>query len=652
MKRSTFVGIGPFVCAAILGYSPVGWSDDGDTNDLAINITETSLEDLLNMDVTTASRRSEKLRDAASAVYVITEEEIHRSGAIVLPELFRYVPGMDVAKRDAGKWSISIRGFNSASSQKVLALIDGRTLYDPLVNTTYWEVQDLVLEDIERIEVNRGPGGALWGANAFNGVINIITKSAKDTQGGLFTAGLGSEAEYFESLRYGWEPADNLYMRVYTKSYEFDEGFRPDESHDDWRAGRVGMRLDWEPDADDTLTVKAHHYKTVNGLNLPPNPNFPSISDNPYVDVEYSGADALMQWLHAFDDDHEMTFLTFYDHFELDNPVLGERRDTAAVDIQDHIRRDRHDVVVGAEYRYTQDEIDNSDFVTILPDERNDDLYSVFGQYEYALVPDRVKVSLGAKVENNSFTGNEFQPDARIAWTPDATVTWWASVARAVRIPSRLESDSGIRITNAITATSNFDVVTSDFDSEELVAYETGLRMSPAKSLLLDLALFYNDYDNLSSFENSTSLENMTFGNAYGSELSATWQALDWWQVVLNYSFFKMNLDVDDGSTSGPAAEGTEEADPEQQVGLRSFMELTSSLQLDLGLRFVDELESRDVPEYLVADGQLIWKAARDLELALVVRNALDNHHPEQSQTSGANSEVEDSVYGKATWTF
>ncbi|HEY8240788.1 MAG TPA: TonB-dependent receptor, partial [Kiritimatiellia bacterium] len=242
--------------------------------------------------------------------------------------------------------------------------------------------------------------------------------------------------------------------------------------------------------------------------------------------------------------------------------------------------------------------------------------------------------------------------DARVSWTPDPDLTAWASVARAVRIPSRLEADSSLRVTNALTSASNISLDTSGFDSEELVSYQTGLRTYLARSVLVDLAVFYNDYDNLQSVEgNLSSLENNTFGESYGGGASATWQALDWWQFIFNYSYFRMNLEVESGSDGGPAAEGAEENDPQNTANVRSHMQVTRTVQFDAGLRYVDELSSRGVPEYLVADLRLAWMPVKDLELAIVGRNLLDNHHPEQPLT-GSGSEVENSVYGKVTWAF
>jgi iron complex outermembrane receptor protein len=619
------------------------------TNDLAINITGMSLEDLLKIEVTSQAKRPERLISTPAAITVLTPADIANSGAVYLPDVFRFVPGMQVAKFDASKWAIGVRGFNGRVSQKLLVMIDGRTVYDPLFSGVFWEAQDLVLEDIERIEVNRGPGGAIWGANAINGVINIITKHAKDTQGGLMSLGAGSEQTYFQSTRYGWQPVEKLYLRVYTKSHETQEGYRKGGSHDDWRSGHVGFRMDWEPRAEDSFMVQGDLYDTVTGNNVPPAaPGFPAITDKPYQDVRLSGGNVLGRWTHRFSDVNDMQLQAYFEHFEYDDLSLSKRRNTGDIDFQDHFNAGgRHDVVWGLQFRQTSDEIENGPVLGLHPSERTDQLYSAFGQYELTVIPDLLRVTAGAKVENNDYSGTEWQPSIRASLTPDDTHTIWASVSRAVRIPSRLESD--LIVTNVASIT-NTVVGTTGADAEELVAYEAGLRMLLTPEWVAGLAFFYNDYDKLLTVENDSFFENQGSGHTYGAELGTRYQLFHWWQLAATYTYLHMNLEADPGSTGGARLDITEDSDPEHQATLRSSMALGPSVDLHGALRYVGKLAALDVPEYLVADLRLAWRPADDLEFSIAGSHLLDNHHPEQA--GAAVSEVENAVYGKATWTF
>jgi iron complex outermembrane receptor protein len=640
------------------------------------DLTELSLEELVDMPVTSVSKKPEKLSQAAAAITVIPQDELHRSGVTTIADALRLVPGMEVGRVDAHTWAVSSRGFNDTFANKLLVLMDGRSVYTPLFSGVYWEVQDTVLEDIDRIEVVRGPGATLWGANAVNGVVNIITKSAKDTQGGLVVGGGGSEELGFGTLRYGGQLGENAYYRVYTKYFSRDSSVLPngDTADDRWDMARAGFRTDWEPTRDNTLTLQGDWYSG----RMDQTYNFPSLTPPTYREmfskpVDVSGANLIGRWRRAFSEQSESTLQLYVDHNRRDaQGFLIEERDTYDADWQHHLALgERQDWVVGAGYRLSVDDIHGSFPVSFDPTQRSSQLFNLFAQDSIELIRDRVHLTLGTKLEHNDYTGLEVQPGARLSWTPNEQNTVWASVARAVRTPSRAEND--IRLNDRVVPGAPPTVYSifgsSSFRSEELLAYEAGYRVLPAERLSCDLALFYNDYDNLRTSEPkgvapdpglpgtpdvlTIRLENRAKAETYGGELAANWYMTDWWRWRASYTYLQMQVHRKNNS-GDTGVEDEEDKNPHHQVALHSSMDLPAHVHFDAILRYVDEVSDQNVPPYVALDLRLAWQPWRDWEFSVVGQNLLDDRHPEFKPTviPVQNTEVQRGVYGKITFRF
>jgi iron complex outermembrane receptor protein len=615
----------------------------------------------MDIDVTSVSRKSEKFSNVPAAVYVITAEDIRRSGATSVPEALRLVPGLNVAQVDARQWAVTSRGFNDLFANKLLVLIDGRSVYTPLFSGVIWDMRDVMLEDVDRIEVIRGPGATVWGANAVNGVINIITKSARDTQGGLATGGYGTELQGFGSLRYGGRLGESAHYRVYGKFFNRDDSeLRGGGDADDrWRQGRLGFRVDWDVNPLNDLMVQGDAFagREHDVFTVPtPVPPFSA----PATGIgDVSGGYMLARWRHQFLNDTALEVQTFYDSTTMDSAVLRERRDTFDIELQHRFRwGDRQEIVWGGGYRMTTDETSGSALIAFDPEDRTTGLYSFFAQDEIALAPDRFKITLGSKFEYNDYTGFEVQPGARLLWTPHAHHAVWASVSRAARTPSRAEHDV---IVNPPGVPPGFVPVTGtdNFESENLVAYEVGYRLEPTRWLQFDLAVFYNVYSDLRTIElpvpppGPATGDNLMDGESYGFELVARWQPADWWRIEAQYSLLKLALHRD-AASNDPDAEMPEGTSPQHQVALRSRMDLPGRIELDLGARYVDELPSLGIRSYVVMDARVAWRATANLEFAIVGQSLFERDHPEFSSSFIGTplSEVEQSVYGKVTWKF
>lgn len=648
-----------------------------------VDVMEMDLEALMKMQVTSVSRKSENLSDAAAAIHVITQEDIRRSGATSIPEVLRLSPGLEVARQDAHNWAISSRGFNDEFANQLLVLIDGRSVYTPLFAGVYWDVQDLMLEDIDRIEVIRGPGATLWGANAVNGVINITTKSARDTQGLLITAGGGTEERGFGSVRYGAKVSENSYFRVYSKYFNRDESALLDgtDANDSWSMHRGGFRYDWLPNDENTVTLQGDIYQgqldqTITVPNLAP----PRFSDQWDKELETSGGNVLGRWTHQFSSESELALKLYYDRTERDRVVFAEQRDTADLDLQHRFALgSRQDIVWGLGYNITSDSLENSSAVMFNPLERTSSLYSAFVQDEITLIEDRLNLTLGTKLEHNDYTGWELQPSGRLALKITDRQTAWFAASRAISTPSRAEDD--IRINRQVVAAGPPPVLLSMFgsreiDSKELIAFELGYRIQPHDRITFDLATFYNLYDKQRSLEARPldfselpanivlpyQIGNLIDGETYGFELASNWQVTDWWRLKAHYTFWRLALHKDPASTD-PLLEQAEGDSPKHQVGLRSLMDLPHHLELDTGLRYVDTLATRrrfvamndlSIPSYVVADARIGWRPNYNWEVSLVAQNLFEARHQEfaPSYIQTQETQVETSVYAKVTFRF
>lgn len=597
---------------------------------LDIEITKTPLEDLLNIEVTSVSKRPEQVRGAAAAVYVLTGEEIQRAGVRTIPDALRLVPGVQVAAIDANKSAVSIRGFNSRTSNKLLVLIDGRTVYDPLFSGVLWEATHVMLEDIDRIEVIRGPGGTVWGSNAVNGIINIITKNARETVGTYAAAGGGSEERYFASARQGAEISDETFGRVFADFYRRDSGYLEEGADDDSHRGQAGFRIDSNASERDMVTFQGDYHQGEYGL---PHSELRS-------DEETEGFNILGRWSRALAPDSGLSLQLYYDRSELVTDVLSEDRDSIDVEFLHHLKAyERHALVWGLRYRYTADDVVNSEVLALDPDSRRENLVSAFVQDEIALFDRELFLTLGSKFEYNTSTQVELQPTVRLSWQPEPDKVTWAAVSRAVRVPSRLEEDLIVTLESGEILSGS-----RDLESEQVIAYEIGHRRRLGKRVFLDAALFYNTYYDLVTLEGDVA-GNGGEGDTYGVEFAATLDVLPWWRVVSSYAYLQMDLELDSGSIGDPQElRNIEGSNPHNDFSIHSRMDLPYDLKFDAILRYVDNLPAQGVSSYLVADARLAAQLTDELELSVVARNLFDEHHFERSGSQV--SQVETGVYG------
>ncbi len=622
-------------------------------------LADWDLEDLMNLTVTSVSKKEQKVSETAAAVFVITQEDIRRTAATSIPEALRMVPGIQVARVDANKWAISARGFNGRFANKLLVMIDGRVVYNPLFSGVIWETQDTVLEDVDRIEVIRGPGGTLWGENAVNGVINIITKHSSDTQGALISAGAGTEERGFGTVRYGGTIGDDLSYRVWGKYVSRDEGFREDEAHDDWQIGRGGFRSDWELNSKDSLTLQGSYYDGSAGQELKrPTLTPPAFFDTPVNDIGYSGGDIQFHWDHRIDDTSDFSFSMYYDRTELDDfdTLADAKINVFDVDIQHRLPvMENHELLWGLEYRRTWDTIRSSPITTLEPSSRTLNLFSGFLQDEFTLKPEEWYLTLGSKLTHNDFTGLEVQPNIRLRWTPSPDQTVWAAVSRAVRTPSRIEDD-----VQALVAGTPFGfaraVGDNDVHSENVIAYELGYRTQAFTSVSLDVTAFFNTYDNLVATTPTPSrLLDQQFGNpveaeVFGAEVAADAQLFDWWRLRSGVTYLQMQFR---GESRLPGAVGSTDKSPDHQFSLQSYMNVSEDIEINGGLRIADSLPSLNVPHYVEADINIVWRPREGLEFSLVGQNLLDSHHPEfVDEFLSLPSDVERGAYVLTRWRF
>jgi iron complex outermembrane receptor protein len=638
------------------------------------NILDEPLERLLDAEITSVSKHPETLGGAASAIYLMTGEEVQRTGSRLLVDSLRYVPGLDVAQVNSHTWAVSSRGFNNEYATKLLVLMDGRSVYTPLSAGVYWDTTDLMLEDLDRIEIIRGPGGTLWGANAVNGVINITSKSARDTLGSLVTGGGGNEEPFFTSARYGGKIGQDAYYRFYVKYDEHDDTAFSDGSSggDQWSMFRTGFRMDSGTIGSDSFTLQGDffngHQDWSYTRSIAAAPYFDSLNDSEQV----LGANLLGRWTHRFHNESEFTAQTYFDHTDRESNLPREKRDTFDLDLQQQFSPvGRNAIVVGLGYRVTTDRIDGDFAYSFVPRERTLNLFSAFAQDEIALVDKRLRLTLGSKLEHNDFTGFEVQPGVRLAWTPSERQTVWASIARAVRTPSRAEDD--VRINQSLPPPDYPPGSTMSIwgnrsgESESLIAYELGYRAALSTNLSIDIASFYNSYDDLRSLESgppppgsptpllSLYSANQLKGQSWGVEVAADWEAApDWWRIRAAYTFFGLDLQLASGGADTNTIHLLEGNAPRHQISLQSQMELSSSVQLDAGLRFVDRLEQSAISAYTALDVRLAWRVNKNLELSIVGLNLLDPSHPEYASTQviTPQREVQRSVFAKLSYRF
>jgi iron complex outermembrane receptor protein len=555
----------------------------------------------------------------------------------------RLASNLEVAQVDSRQWAISARGFNNTTANKLLVLVDGRTVYTPLFSGVFWDVQDTLLEDIDRIEVISGPGATLWGANAVNGVINVITRSSKDTQGLLLSGGGGTELRGFGGARYGGTLSSNLHYRVYGKYFDRDSTVLPNgqDATNDWRVGQGGFRLDWDASQASVLTLQGDFY---DGRIAQPSTN---------GDISVGGGNVIGRWSHTISEDSDFKLQLYYDRTHRNIPgTFAEDLDTYDVDFQHRFALGEwNNIVWGLGYRLIEDDVGNTPALAFLPARLSRQWFSGFAQDEIALVQDRLHLTLGTKIEHNDYTGFEYQPSGRVAWKLTQRQIAWGAISRAVRTPSRIDNDFFVPGSPPFTLLQGG----TNFVSEELLAYELGYRIQPHQRLSLSVAAYYSDYDNLRSVErvNPTNAFPLVIGNgqkgqSYGAELTADYQVTDWWRLRAGYTELQIHVRSKPGSTDTSKGSG-ESHDPNHQFFLRSSVDLPCHLEFDTAFRYVTHIANQRVPSYGELDLRLAWRPIPKLEFAIVGQNLLHDQHAEFG-TMAARQEIERSVYGKITY--
>ncbi len=623
-------------------FAEPGFAQQPDSSASAGALKKLSIEQLMNLEVTSVSRRPERLAQAASAIQVITQQDIRRSGASSLPEALRLATNLQVAQIDSRQWAISARGFNSTTANKLLVLIDGRTVYTPLYSGVFWDVQDVPLVDVDRIVVISGPGATLWGANAVNGVINVITKNASVTQGLVVSGGGGTELRGFGTARYGGALGPHVNYRIYGKGWARDPTVLPSgqDATDDWHMEQGGFRLDWDASTINQVTVQGDLY---NGR----------ISQATGGDIVVSGGNVVAKWSHTVSENSAVTAQLYYDRTNRDIPgTFGEDLDIYDVDLQHRTRLGaRQEVVWGLGYRLINDRVANSPVLAFLPAHVARQWFTGFVQDEIALIPDRLHVALGTKVEHNDYTGYEIQPSGRVSWRLSPSGTLWAAVARALRTPSRIDRElfAPGQPPYAIAGGPRFH-------SEEELAYELGYRHQRG-ALALAVATFYSRYHGLRSVEqvnpptpSPVVIANGQYGESYGAELTAEYWITKGWRVGAGHTELRVHIWPNPGSTDTSRG-AVESQAPDRQFFLHSSVDLPARLRLDAGIRAIDDITRQQVPGYAELNAKLTWQPTSQLDLSLVGQNLLHDRHAEFGAPA-ARREIERGVYGLVEWRF
>jgi len=601
-----------------------------------LRLKKLSMEELFNLEVTSVSMRSEKLSEVASAVQVISGEDIHRSGVTRLPEAFRLVSNLQMGQVNSHDWAITARGFNGLPSSggvlanKLLVMIDGRSVYNPLFGGVFWDVQNVMLEDVDRIEVVSGPGGTLWGANAVNGVINVVSKSAKETQGVAASASSGSFLQNITQARYGFHFDSTLFVRVYGQ--RFDQRSTVLESgkgsKDAWSMNQGGFRMDYYPSKKNTFTLQGDMYDGA--------------SNDSVTHTNTNGQNLLAHFVHQISDQANLTVRAYYDRTWRKTPSSVKpftyELNTYDIDVQHRFPLMRnHSMLWGIAYRFQKDQTT----AALHPQQRDMPLYSGFIQDEIDVVPEVIKLTVLSKFLNNVFTGFEVQPGARLAWTPNKTNTWWAAVSRAVRIPTRFDSDV---------------TLTTKFDSEKILAYEMGYRMRPLEELSLSFSTFYNRYSSLRSLDTASGttpaiiLANSQRAESWGFEFSGNFQATRWWRLRGGYTYFDKNISPTSPKVL-PLSAPFEGVDPKNIFMFQSIMDLKKNWELDVTGRYMDALRGvppgyPEVSPYFTFDVRFAWHV-KSFEFSCVGQNLWQDHHTEVSL-----SRIPRTIYGKVIWRF
>lgn len=620
---------------------------------LAASFADMSLEELGNIEITSVSKKPQSLSDAAASVFIITSEDIRRSGVATLPEALRLAPNLHVAQGSSSGYAITARGLGSTGGttpNKLLVLIDGRSVYSPLFSGVFWDAQDVMIENVDRIEVISGPGSTLWGINAVNGVINIITKSAKETQGPLVSTRIGNIGND-HGIRHGGALGENGHYRVYAKSAnrEDTELENGTDISDGWHKNQMGFRADWDYSTD-KIRLMGNAYEGRLGQPQPGtiNVGVPLTLD----DVEISGVNLTAQWEHLLESGSNIQLQAYYDRtLRTAPPIFSDANNIFDVQFQHSLKpTGGHALVWGANYRYSKDEFSNDHFAFgVLPEHENQSWLSLFGQDQISLTQS-LNLTLGARIERNPYTGYEFLPDARLAWKINPQHLLWTAVSRTVRGPARIDADAFVPRDPPFLLRGGPDI-----KSEIATVFQLGYRGQINPKLNFEITAFYNDYDHLRTQEIDFSgpapflvFANEMEGRAHGFEMWGTYQALPRWRISAGLTTLNQDFDLKSGSNDFPAPT-TAGRDPSHTWQIRSAFNISPDKEFDVFIRRVGKLTPDDVPEYTAVDARLGWQMRKDIEVSLIGQNLLGTEHAEYGSIL-YRSELPRAVFLKLVW--
>jgi iron complex outermembrane receptor protein len=636
-------------------------------------LTDLSIEDLMNVHVTSASKEDQEMSQVAAAIFVIGQEDIRRSGATNIPDLLRMVPGLDVAQINDNTWAISARGFNSQFANKLLVLVDGRAVYTPLLGGVTWDTVDVPLEDIDRIEVIRGPGGTVWGNNAVNGVINIITKRARDTQGAAVTGGGGTLGQGFGTAQYGGSARESTSYRIFA-DYQNHDSFPAiggGNGGDGWHLLHGGFRVDTDLSKTDTLTFQGDLYAGDEGASIVHSVLSPPENLNVFRHTGLSGGNVLGRWNRKFSTRSDLTIQFYFDRYARSGPESREVRNTVDFDLRHHvILNPRNDLTWGMGYRYSADQTVGTIDQAFVPAGRAGQLWNFFLEDQITLKPDVLHLYLGTKLENNYFSGFVVEPSVRLAWSLSNRQTLWASISDADRAPSRHDLNL-VAVLAALPGPSEVVLLGNPhLKPEGVVAYELGYRAEINHRFSVDLATFVNSYRDLESqeplpsyFEPDTSppllvlpksFANKIYGNTEGAEVSVQLKVNSYWTISPGYSFLRMDLHAEADSQDTTTVPDTQGSNPGNQAQLRSHLKLPLGIDWDASAYFVGPLPAQFVHSYARVDSMLTWKLSEQGQISVVGQNLLADHHLEADDTYAVvnSSEVKRTAYVKFSWHF
>jgi len=622
--------------AFVYGASPV-WADSPAIAGVppGKELVDLDLEQLTNVVVTSVSLREEPLLTAPAAIYVITGEEIRRSGVTSLPEALRLAPNLLVARTDAAQYAISARGFYSTSVliNKLLVMIDGRTVYSPLFSGVFWEAQQVMLEDVDRIEVISGAGSTEWGANAVNGIINVITKRARDTQGPLVAVG-GGNRDAAASVRYGGAIGTSGHYRVYgTRNVRQNSRF-PNGTPlmDGLESGQAGFRADWHAAASN-FTLQGDVYRN-------------DIEQATGGSRDLAGANLIGRWGKSLGDEGRLHVQVYYDRVERDQPgAIREHLDTFDVELNHGFRAgERHRLLWGLGYRYLRDDLRNlTPLLGFVPDTRDLHRAHIFLQDTFSVTP-QFDVTGGLKVEHNDYTGWEVLPNARLAWRFAPQRMLWAAATRAVRTPARIDREFFVPLTPPFAIAGG-----PHFKSETVNVYEVGYRAQLTRTLSYSVQVFHHDFDRLRTTEPRSGgivLENGLNSRLDGIEAWGSWRVMPAWRLTAGGVKLRQRFSLDPGSAN-PGGTNASPNDPSYWWQLGSSFNLTPRHEFDVRIRHVGD--SRNVPDYTAVDARIAWKPTREFELSLTAQNLFDPGHQEWG-APGVLPEVKRAWFAKLLW--